>query len=111
MRKIFIKQESAEDAKQTAQSYYKILKNSPQLYCTPSLEFEQGITRVICGNYTIDFLSQRQWNMKGSECPKSAYMTIPYNRILLSDNGVTSDRCKLKELQNLLTRDKYEQSK
>ena len=50
---------------------------------------------------------KRQWELKLSQDPQSGYLTIPYNRFLLSTkNGVKPDQCNLKGLQKLLTEDK-----
>lgn len=104
MKRVYIFQETHQDAKDVANTYFKILSKKSQDYNIPELVNENTIK---CGNYDIYFLSKRQWELKLSQDPQSGYLTIPYNRFLLSTkNGVKPDQCNLKGLQKLLTEDK-----
>lgn len=104
MKRVYIFQETHPEAVNVANSYFRILNNKSKDYITPKLINECVIE---CGNYEISFLSKRQWEMKLSQDPQSGYLTIPYNRILLSTkNGVKPEQCNLKGLQALLVEDK-----
>ena len=104
MRRIYIFQETSDDAKKIAATYYNSLIRNQKLYNMPR---KISDTMIECGRYQIFFLTKRQWQIKMSEAPESGYLTIPYNRFLLSkQGGVPSDQCNLKGLQKLLIDDK-----
>lgn len=107
MRNIYILQETHDDAVKLANTYFKILNNK-ELYKTAE---KTSDTNIKCGSYEIQFLSRRQWDAKGNTAPQSGYLTIPYNRFLLSTNGVKSENCNLKGLQKLLIDEKSGEAK
>jgi len=103
MRNIYIMQETSDDAKKVANTYYGILSKNNSNYKTPEKVDDFTIN---CGSYQIQFLSKRKWEAKMSSAPQSGYLTIPYNRFLLSPSGVPNTECNLKGMQNLLIKDK-----
>ena len=103
MRNVYIMQETSDDAKKVANTYYGILSKNNTVYNTPEKVDDYTIH---CGVYEIQFLSKRKWEAKMSSSPQSGYLTIPYNRFLLSPTGVASSECNLKGLQKLLIQNK-----
>lgn len=107
MRNVYICQETHDDAVKLTKVYFNTLKGKDYYY-TPKMSDNK--TEISCGSYNIQFLSKRQWAIKESEAPQTGYLTIPYNRILLSLNGVKKDQCNLKGLQKLLIEDKLKEN-
>ncbi len=103
MRNIYIMQETSNDAKRVTNTYYSILSKNHTSYKTPE-KVDDFTIKV--GSYQIQFLSKRKWEALMSSSPQSGYLTIPYNRFLLSPSGVQSTDCNLKGLQKILIQDK-----
>jgi valyl-tRNA synthetase len=68
---------------------------------SPELVGENKI-EVTCKGYDIKFLEERQWITYTTTRAGTGYLTIPYNRILISPFGVAQEDCKLSKLLELI---------
>ena len=97
MRIVYCKSETHDHAIDTSIAFFNLLKKrglSPTIH--------ESI--VECNGYRVEFVSKRQFDTLASTKPMSAYLTIPYNRLLLSANGVKPEDCKLVKLTRLITK-------
>ena len=95
MRTVYCK---AEDPKQAMNALAKKLRNK---YGAVANVIEEKNT-LECGYYTIHFCKEREWEILSTTRTGSGYLTIPYNRLLLSKNGVRPEDCKLNHLIELI---------
>jgi hypothetical protein len=94
MRSVFCK---AEDPKVAMRALAKQLHNKYGVVATVIEEKND----IECGYYNIHFCKEREWEILSTTRPGSGYLTIPYNRLLLSANGVKPEDCKLNRLIEL----------
>ena len=94
MRNVFCK---AENPKETIEVFSKKLREK---YGIPSNKIivDKKNNNIDCGCYHIHFCKEREWEIMSTTKPGCGYLTIPYNRLLLSKNGVSPDMCKLNHL-------------
>ena len=94
MRNVFCK---AEDPKEIMEVFAKKLREK---YGVPSNKIivDKKNNNIDCGYYHIHFCKEREWEIMSTTKPGCGYLTIPYNRLLLSKNGVKPDMCKLNNL-------------
>lgn len=98
MRNVYCKTDSIIDSKNCARALYtKFCK----LGLNPEYIGENRI-EIKCNNYDIKFLEEKQWLTYTTTKSGTGYMTIPYNRILISPNGVAQEDCKLSKLIDLV---------
>lgn len=98
MRNVFCK---AEDPKQTIQSFAKRLHEKYGLdYNQISCNYDDN--SLDAGYYHVHFCKEREWEILSTTRPGSGYLTIPFNRLLLSKNGVNPEDCKLNTLFELI---------
>ena len=98
MRNVYCKTESIEESKKCARAlynrFYKLGYN-PQYIGENKIELS-------CKGYDIKFLEDKQWLTFTTTKAGTGYMTIPYNRILISPYGVKQEECKLGRLLELV---------
>ena len=99
MRNVFCK---AEDPKEIMEVFAKKLREK---YCIPSnkIIIDKKNNNIDCGYYHIHFCKEREWEIMSTTKPGCGYLTIPYNRLLLSKNGVRPEMCKLNHLFAIVT--------
>ena len=98
MRNVFCK---AENPKETIEVFVKKLREK---YGIPSNKIivDKKDNNIDCGYYHIHFCKEREWEILSTTKPGSGYLTVPYNRLLLSKNGVHPEMCKLNHLFNIV---------
>ena len=99
MRNVFCK---AEDPKEIMEVFAKKLREK---YGIPSTKIvvDKKNNNIDCGYYHIHFCKEREWEIMSTTKPGCGYLTIPYNRLLLSKNGVRPEMCKLNHLFAIVT--------
>ena len=98
MRNVYCKTDSVDDAKSCAKALFNKLYKmgyNPEFISENRME-------VACKGYDIKFLDEKQWLVYTTTKPGTGYMTIPYNRILISPHGVQQEDCKLFKLLELI---------
>jgi hypothetical protein len=98
MRIVYCK---ADDPKTIIPSFQKKLHDK---YNIPHSEIKVDLEKndIECGYYHIHFCKEREWEILTTTKPGTGYLTIPFNRLLLSKNGVNPYQCKLHDLFNLI---------
>lgn len=98
MRNVYCKTDSIEESKKCAKALYTRFSKiglNPELVGESKLE-------VKCNGYDIKFLEDKQWLTYTTTRSGTGYITIPYNRILISPLGVPQEECKLGKLIELV---------
>ena len=98
MRNVYCKSESIEDSKKCAKALYMKFN---KLGLNPKMIGESKI-EIECKGYDIKFLEEKQWLTYTTTKAGTGYLTIPYNRILISPFGVSQEECKLSRLIELV---------
>ena len=98
MRNVFCK---AEEPKDTIRAFSRRLHEK---FGIPkeSIKVIDEKNDIECGYYHIHFCKEREWEILSTTRPGSGYLTVPYNRLLLSKNGVAPEDCKLNTLMELV---------
>lgn len=98
MRVVYCK---ADDPKVIIPSFQKKLHEK---YKIPHAGIKVDLEKndIECGYYHIHFCKEREWEILSTTRPGSSYLTIPFNRLLLSKNGVKPEQCKLNILFDLI---------
>lgn len=98
MRNVYCKVDDVSEAKTCCKALYtKFVK----LGLNPEIDVA-GIPEIKCKGYDIKFLEERQWLSFTTTKAGTGYLTIPYNRILISPHGVPQADCKLSRLIELV---------
>ena len=98
MRNVYCKTESVEESKKCA-------RGLASRFARKGLEVEMNEDTKIefkCNGYDIWFLDEKQWLTFTTTKAGTGYLTIPYNRILISPHGVPQDDCRLVKLVELV---------
>lgn len=98
MRNVYCKSDDIDTARKCAKLLNsKLIENK-----LDTKIINKSKTEIICNNYDIKFLTPKQWTELQNIKPGSGYMTIPYDRVLLSLKGVQKEECKLSNLIELV---------
>ena len=98
MRNVYCKTDSVVESKDCARALYTKLHRSGY---NPEYIGENKI-EIQCNGYDIKFLEEKQWLTYTTTRCGTGYLTIPYNRILMSPLGVAQEDCKLVKLLELI---------
>ena len=98
MRNVYCKTDTISESKDCTRALYtKFYK----MGLDPKYEGENGI-EISCKGYDIKFLEDKQWLTYTTTRAGTGYITIPYNRILISPFGVSQEECRLSKLIQLV---------
>ena len=98
MRNVYCKTDSVADSKACAKAMHmRFLKMGYD-----SKLIGENKIEIHCKGYDIKFLDERQWLTYTTTKVGTGYLTIPYNRILISPFGVPQEDCKLNKLIQLV---------
>ena len=98
MRNVYCKTDSIVESKDCTWALYNKLYKmglNPKYAKDSEIELE-------CNGYDIKFLEEKQWLVYTTTKAGTGYLTIPYNRILMSPLGVSQEDCKLGKLLELV---------
>lgn len=99
MRIVYCKCDSVEIAKETARTFKGVLKRRNIKVNTINDK------KLTCNGYDISFIHEKEFLELQATRPGTAYIVIPYNRILLSQRGVDPDKCNLVGLLDCIEND------
>ena len=99
MRIVYCKCDSVEIAKETAKAFKGMLERR-------NIEVNTiNDKKLTCNGYDVSFLCEKEVLELQATRPGTAYLCIPYNRILLSQLGVNPEKCNLKGLLECIEND------
>ena len=98
MRNVYCKCGSHDDAKECCGAYFKLLVKRG-LKPTQTA----GGTVIECNGYRVEFLAEKKFIEYSAIHPASAFLCIPYNRMLMNPRGVKQEECKMAVLTKYIT--------